>query len=382
MAFRRAAVAIVAAVVTCQPLSAQGVGDDEPFYWRKYAFAAVGGLMLGGVASLSKERESEAVCSSRTCVIAMGATLGSGLGFILGYELDGRARARWRAGPTLPANVEFVELGDAAVAISRADDGVIALNRGSVGLVGGDLRYRSLLAVDQPRAAVLVPSRQYVVVATSSVLLGTPWAGDGADTLSERGAAAVASLGDGALALSEPGAIRRVSLTGEDGGEGIREDERLATEGVSAALVLGGRGQVLWTVSDSTVHARDPRTLAEVGRITLPGRGQRLTVAGSRAIVSMGQDGAALLDISDPGSPRLSTVLSHMDFAYGATSLDGRIYVAAGPQGIFVYEQDTAGGPRRLGVIRELGFAADVIAQDGALWALDRERAHLYRIQP
>jgi hypothetical protein len=171
-----------------------------------------------------------------------------------------------------------------------------------------------------------------------------------------------------------------MGVLGSAAAPSLVEEQTIDLPGLPAAIALGAGGAVVWTLEDSMMVARNPATLAQVGAVSLPGRGASVSFAGPLALVAMGNEGAAMVDISDPTQPSVTTVLTAMEFAYDAVALDGRIYVAAGAQGVFVYDGRGGEDPSREGVIRDTDFAGDLLVREGRLYILDRAANRLYRM--
>jgi len=376
----------LALAVSLQPAALVAQSADEvevPSKWRRWAGAAGGALIMGGIASLTDQADEQArsgVCNTTTCVTSISAMLGAGLGFLLGFEADKRAVRRALEGPTVEVALTSVDLAESPVALVAARTGVVALARDQVFMVDEGMVASGLLQGFPARAATVAMNGDLLVLSSNEQVVGVllPEPADEPSSLLATGASALLTLEDGALAIGEPGRLRRMDLTGSPLAPSLLERETVATRGLPAALTLAGG--VLWTIEDSAVVSRNAATLAEVGRVHLPGRAVSLFVAGPLAMVSMGSGGATMLDVADPASPRVTTALTGMDFAYDAVALDGRLYVAAGQQGIFVY--DAAGGrePARLGVVRDMDFAGDLLVKGGRLYILDRAAGRLFRM--
>jgi len=386
MTTTRVLAACLALAVSVQPaaLTAQSADEVEvPSRWRRWAGAAGGALIMGGVASLTDQADEEArsgVCNTTTCVMSISALLGAGLGFLLGYEADKRAVRRALEGPTVEVALTSVELSESPIALVDAGTGVVALTREWVFLVDEGMRANRLLQGFPARAATVAMDGELLLISSNQQVVGVllPQPADEPSTLLVTGASALLSLEDGALAVGEPGRLRLMDLTGSSRAPSVMETGTVATRGLPAALTLAGG--VLWTIEDSSVVSRNATTLAEVGRVTLPGRAVSLFVAGPLAMVSMGGAGATMLDVANPASPRVTTALTGMDFAFDAVALDGRLYVAAGQQGVFVYDATGGRDPVRLGVVRDMDFAGDLLVKDGHLYILDRAAGRLFRM--
>ncbi len=381
-----AVVLTLALVVQPPSLSAQSAeATEDPSRWRRWALAGAGALVLGGIASFTDQAGDQArtgVCDQTTCVVVVGSLLGAGLGYLLGSEMDKRAVQKYREGPTIDVDLNSVELSEGSTGLVDSRRGVYTLNRVGVDFVDEDLIRSSLIQGFQPRAGAMIMDDALLVLATNTQVLGVqvpdPF-GEPVE-LAGGGAAAVAALDGQSIALGEPGRLQRMAVQGSAASPSLMEEQTIDLTGLPAAIALGAGGAVVWTLEDSTMVARNPATLAQVGAVSLPGRGSSVSFAGPLALVAMGNEGAAMVDISDPTQPALNTVLTAMDFAYDAVALDGRIYVAAGAQGVFVYDGRGGEEPSREGVIRDTDFAGDLLVRDGRLYILDRAANRLYRM--
>ncbi len=381
---RRAVVLPLIALLLAQPLAAQSQ-EEAPTAWRRYAFAAVGAALLGFVASFQKDPEAEdattGFCSTRACVMGVSIPLGAGLGYLLGREFDNRASSRFAEGPSLDLSLQSVELEEAPSALVPAGIGrVVALVRDGAALVDDDLVHRRVAEGLAPRSGAVVPGANLLLLGTNDALFGVDLStASGPVKLSDTGASSIAHIEDRAIAVGEVGRIRRATIGGPGAAPGVTEAASVQLRGVPVSMQVGGGTTALWTLMDSTLVSRDPRTLEELGSLRLPARGTAFRITGRTAVVGMGVAGAALLDLTDPRAPRLLARLEGMRFAYVGTAMDGRAYVAAGAQGVFVFDVTAPDRPRSLGVVRGFGFAADVLVQEGRLFILDRERSELFR---
>lgn len=375
----------VALVVQPAALAAQSdPGFEGASKWRRWALAGAGALVLGGVATFTDQAGDQArtgVCDQTACVVVIGSLLGAGLGFLLGSELDNRADRTAREGPTIDVDMGSVDVLEGATGLVPSRRGVFALGREGVDLVDDNLARSTVVQGFQPRAGALALNEELLILATNARVLGVRVPdplGEPVELLAS-GAASLATLQDGQLTVGEPGRIRRMEVQGSPASPSLMEAGTVATTGLPAAIALGAGGAALWTLEDSVLVARNPTTLAQVGSLSLPGRGVAISLSGPLALVSMGNEGVLMVDVSDPGAPSGGMSMTGMEFAYDAVALDGRLYVAAGAQGIFVY--DTAGGtPTRIGVIRDTDFAGDLLVRDGHLYILDRAANKLHRM--
>lgn len=377
----------LAVALTVQPmaLSAQSAEEDGgTSRWRRWALAGAGAVALGGLATFTDQAGEQArtgVCDTTGCVVAVGSLLGAGLGYLLGSELDKSAVRRAREGPTIDVELAAVDLAEGVTGLLDAERGLFALGREGVDFVDASLVRRALFEGFPARAGALLMDGALLVLASSSEVVGIPLPEPPEEParLLDTGAASLLGLGDADVAVGEPGRLRRMAVGGSALAPSLLEEATAATAGLPAALALGAGGSAVWTLEDSSLVARNPSSLAALGQVSLPGRGVAVTLAGPMALVSMGNQGVAVVDVSDPRAPVAGEVLTGMDFAYDAAALDGRIYVAAGAQGLFVFDA-TGDRPTPLGVIRATDFAGDLLVKDGRLYILDRAAGRLYRL--
>jgi hypothetical protein len=303
------------------------------------------------------------------------------LGYLLGSELDKKAVRRALEGPTVELELSSVDLAETPNRLREAEDGVYALTRDWVFFVDDALTAERILGGFPARAAAVGMEGRLLLLASSDQLVGVPIPGAVEEPvpIASTGAASLETLRGGALAVAQPGSIRRLELTGSALAPSVREGTSVSTVGLAPSLRLAPGGNVLWTLEDSSLVARSPGDLSELGRLELPGRAVAINLAGPLATIAMGDAGAAMVDVSDPRSLAIQHVLTGMDFAYDAAALHRRVYVAAGAQGVFVYDFDGQGTPVKLGVVREPDFSGDLLVRAGRLYILDRAAAKLYR---
>jgi len=95
--------------------------------------------------------------------------------------------------------------------------------------------------------------------------------------------------------------------------------------------------------------------------------------------VALGSAGVAILDLSDPETPREAARWSEARFVYDVALATERLYAGAGPEGVFVIDA-TAVPPRTIGLAFDLGFAATLLSRDGYTYILDRRTSSVRRI--
>lgn len=384
MKLRRVLAASLLALIAVQPtvVAAQAAEQSSsPPIWRRLSLAGAGAALVGGAAAFGAKEQEGSLCGSKACIVSVAAVIGASAGYFIGQEMDLKAYRHSIEGPSLDFGLRTVELEETPIGMVGEGRGILTMSRNQVGMIDEDLRFTPLLSNVQPRAVTVLPGRDYLLVASNTALLGLPLgeAGMGADaerasTLFQQGATTLEPLSSDAVAMGSPGRIRRLSLERPGAAEATGEAE-------SRGLPMGIKMSegVLWSVEDSALVGRDPGTLRELGRASLPGQPRHLSLSGRTAVASMGADGACLVDVSHPGQPSVVGMVREMEFAYAAAMMDGRLYVAGGPQGIFVYDITNPGKPRAVGVARDIGFAGDVLVHDGRLFILDRERSEVHR---
>jgi len=366
--------------VASEPLLAlqAAQGEEAPASWRRWAGAAAGALVVGGMAGFAPDRGEEGFCQSTGCVVGLGAGIGGTLGFLLGSDFDRRALRRHREGPSLSVGLSSAGVGENALALVASQGSLLALTRESVILLDDQLRGVPVPGAEFLRTAALAPSRDRLLLGTSNALLSVAVdIRSVPDTLQRRGVSAVVFLPGGRVVVGEAGRIHLSALVGPT----LREEAAVGVEGVPGALLATGDGGALWSVTDRLLISHDPGTLEPRGELRLPAAGRTLaTGADGLAVVALGGEGVALVELGNGASPRLVSRLGGMEFGYGAALLGTRGYVAAGSQGVFVFDLSDPAAPRPLGVIRGFGFAAEVVVEWGALHVLDRGRGRVYRL--
>lgn len=372
----RIAAALLLAAMLPRPAMGQEPATEEPSAWRRYAFAAAGAAVLGGLATLAKEGHEGAFCASKSCLVPLGVSVGTVVGFLLGADLDQRARARWTGASTI--RVSRAQAGlDSPVRLLEHPQGAVALETGHVTLLTPTLSPRRLLTEPRTRDAVALPARSALIVAADQGIWGLPF-GDGApQRLREDGATALAALSGGDLLVAGRNAIERAALP--SGSLALQGGATATLQGVPVSMAAAG--DVVFVVMDSTFEARRASSLERLGGLTLDAWAADLVLGSGVALVPLGTRGVAVIDVSDPTRPREVARLTNMGQAYAAAVAGDEAYIAGGAQGVFVYDISARASPRLVGVIPDVGLATDVATSGGALWVLDRTGRRVIRIE-
>ncbi|MEV5649329.1 glutaminyl-peptide cyclotransferase [Nocardia sp. NPDC052254] len=135
----------------------------------------------------------------------------------------------------------------------------------------------------------------------------------------------------------------RYESTGMKGGSGVTATDLVTGSPIAKATLPGNlfgegvtlAGSTLWqlTWKDETAFARDPRTLAEKGRVSYDGEGWGLCTRGDRVVMSNGSD---TLTFRDPNTFAVTgsiTLTSHHDARLNELdcAADGSVYANVWP---------------------------------------------------
>lgn len=366
---------LLAASLFPQAAAAQ---QEPPRAWRAIVFSVAGAGILASAAQFAREGHEGAFCSDRTCLTAVGVSVGGFVGFLLGSDLDERARSRWVPAPRLEVPYRSLEvLG--VQRLSPLPGGVAALTTTGVSVLEGEQAPRRLADVTRPRDIALLPGSSLFAVAAEPGLLALRLAGETVDTLLQETVSAVAAVEPGILVLGTRGALRRARVFEAAGGPELRMEAEQTVPYVTPSVQRGRDG--IWILADTVLELREAGTLALTRAVPLGAYSSDLALGEGVALVALGTAGVAVVDIRNPVSSRVVATLTDMTRADAVAVAGREAYVAAGAQGIFVYDLSDPVAPRLAGVRPGLGLAVDVSVSDGALWVLDRRGGRVLRIE-
>jgi len=353
---------------------------------RRFLLATVGAAVGLVPALLATEREdSRGSCMSRSCISAVGASMGAVAGYLLGRDLDRSAAARAARGPALRLPSQRVELDLVPEAVDAYEGGAIVIGRDGIVMVGPDQSVRRRGGTIRGVTSVAaVPAYDAMLAATSSGIYS--FALTGSETQGRmvlRGdGVALQSVAADQVVLSSSNLVRRLRLSGRGPMLELAEEARVEGGGLATALAFAPQAGVLWTLNGDRLVARTTQ-LQEIGNITLPAIGRTISISGGRALVAAGTAGLFLLDVQQPSAPRLLGQVRGIGFVFDAV-LDGdTAYVAGGRSGLLVLDVTDPAAARVVGVASNFGFVSSVaLAPDGQVYVTDREGERLYLVQP
>ncbi|HUH13922.1 MAG TPA: hypothetical protein VMK65_12475 [Longimicrobiales bacterium] len=361
------------------PQAALAQDPEPPKAWRSLAFPAVGAVAFAGLASLAESGHEGAFCAQKSCLMTIGGVSGAIIGFLLGSDLDEKARARWTPAPQLSVAREGGSVPRNTLRLSPHPGGLAALSADGVVLLTPTLSTRVLLADRSVRAVAPLPSEDVILAAADSAVLSVPLEGGAVDTVLLARVTALAATPGGDVILGGRDRLERARLSGGSGGRQLVVSASGPLTGVPLALSAASGGPI-WVAVDTLLEARDPAGLEVLGALALGGYPQDLVVAGRTALLAMGAAGVIVVDVSDPARPREVARLTDARTAHAVAVAGQELYVAGGGQGLFVYRLGGQGATLA-GVVGDLGLVTDVAADASYVWTLDRTGSRVTRLE-
>lgn len=359
---------------------------------RRQWIYAVGGVAFGlgmtAIYSGSNYSKSLGWCSSVKCV-GIFSTLGGGLvGYLIGTELDGKYRQRYRLAPPVEFPSRTRMLRTRATGFELDQDLLAVLGDEGVELItaGPPLEY-----VGHRARGLRDISDVGVRAEAASLLVGT---GTGLYLYSVSGRTeGVRTLGGEVTAVAARGARIAVATTGVLR-IGAPSGDTLVWRADTSALddrAVDLRWQndtLLWVLLESGLHAyavsADSAPI-RLGSLSLTGSAHRLAVGAGTVAVAAGAEGVYLLDTADPAAPRIAAHWTDARFVYDVAfwgaDRDLRVFAAAGPEGLYVLEPGD-GRMTAVGLVSNAGFVAALASGPDALYVLDRTGGVLRRLDP
>ena len=353
---------------------------------RRFLFSALGATiaLVPALLMSRQQQEERGVCTSRTCIVSVGAVMGASAGFLIGRDLDRSAARRNAAGPSIRFPARRVELELVPEEVAAYEGGAIVIGREGIAMVGEDQSVRRRGgAIRGVSDVVALPGRNAVLAATASGIYSFDLSGseEGRVVLREGGATLEAIAEDEVIA-GAPDLVRRLRLSGRGTLLELAEEARAQDGGFSTALAFAPQAGIVWVLGPDRLVARTTQ-LQEVGSVTLPAIGRSLSVSGSRALVAAGGDGMFVVDVGQPSAPRLLGQVQGIGFAFDAVLKGDLAFVASGRNGLLVVDVSDPAAPRVLGAERNLGFVSSLaLAPDGRIYVADREGGRLFLVEP
>lgn len=370
---------LLPALLCSTPLFAQADGTirSDRRKPRRVVLAVVGAL-AGGAAGNFVQRQGETRC--RSCYVGGGAIIGSAVGWIVGRELDESYALRYRGAARL--RIPYLEqtLDGDPVALAARDSLVAVATSAGVTILSStaSLRQQGRRASGiRGIAALDLTSRTHAMaVATpTGLFLFPPSRGPGA-LVREGTIQAVSAAEDVVFFAIGP----RVEWAPLDADSASRWPG-LELHAPPVDLEWDSSRQVLWALTDTLLVALqwggDGLRIASTTRVD--GGGRSLATRGDRLGIAHGSGGVSLLDVSNTGSPRITSTWRGARFVYDVALTDNRLFAGAGPEGVFVIDVSVL-PVRTIGLAFDLGFAADLLSRDDYTYILDRRTSSLRRI--
>lgn len=376
MHLKRAFAAVVLAGLL--PQAALSQSPEPPKPWRSMVFPAVGAVAFAGLASFAESGHEGAFCAEKSCLMTIGGVSGAVVGFLLGSDLDERARARWTPAARLTVARSSGSVPSTTLRLASHPGGVAALSADGVVLLTPTLSTRVLLADRTVRDAAALPGADAFVAVADSAIVSVRLDGGAVDTVLVSRATAVVASGSDEVILGGRDLLQRARLTGA-GDRELTIRQRGTLSGVPLALSAGPGGPV-WVAVDTLLEARDPDGLGPLGSLSLGTWPQDLVVSGNAALLALGGAGVAVVNVADPARPREVARLTEARTAHAVAVSGGELYVAAGGQGLFVYRLSGASATL-VGVVSDLGLVTDVAADGRYVWTLDRRGGRVTRLE-
>lgn len=375
------ALALALSLVPVQPLAAQ---EDGPGGHRKWMYALVGGLVAGVPAAFSNAYfdTGGGGCTKPECFAPIAAAVGATVGLLIGIERDEAAARRHVAGPDTELSARMVELPLEPTGILPFRGGALAVGREGIAVVDESMSVLPVRGVRGLNTATVLGDHNLVVAASSGALFGFDMGSrvSRARRLYSEGAPALTSDGASRVLFGGIGSLRVLRAEGMGTDASLTEEVRASTPDVASDMSWSEEGEVVWVLSRERLEARKAGTLEEVGRLVLPTAPLSVAVDGDLAVAAAGEAGVYVLDLSEPGSPRLVGRYDGVSFARDAAIRGTRAWVAAGDQGLVSLDLGTPSAPAVTGVVRNLGRPTAVIVNEGGLFVLDRESRELRRV--
>lgn len=353
---------------------------------RRFLFSALGATiaLVPALLMSRQQQEERGVCTSRTCIVSVGAVMGASAGFLIGRDLDRSAARRNAAGPSIRFPARRVELELVPEEVAAYEGGAIVIGREGIAMVGEDQSVRRRGgAIRGVSDVVALPGRNAVLAATASGIYSFDLSGseEGRVVLRE-GGATLEAIAEDEVIVGAPDLVRRLRLSGRGTLLELAEEARAQDGGFSTALAFAPQAGIVWVLGPDRLVARTTQ-LQEVGSVTLPAIGRSLSVSGSRALVAAGGDGMFVVDVGQPSAPRLLGQVQGIGFAFDAVLKGDLAFVASGRNGLLVVDVSDPAAPRVLGAERNLGFVSSLaLAPDGRIYVADREGGRLFLVEP
>ena len=350
---------------------------------RRVIYAALGAL--AGVAASSAylfaddDRSMGGTCTRRKCVVPISVGSGTLIGYMVGRESDQLHALRYRGGAPLTPPTVSASTAPAASVLAVRDSLVAVGGMGGVQLfANGD----ALRAVGKRASGVrgiaaldVVPGGSLALGSAAGFYLYPPRTGPG--SLVREGSTTAVAGSPERIYVGVGGRVEAVPA----GADTTRTWPGIDLGTRVAALAFDPARRLVWALTDSSLVALRPAgdSLERVGALAVDAGGRRLTVAGNRVALAMGDGGVHLIDASDPASPKETSRWNVARFVYDVSFAGRRLYAAAGIEGVYVLD---ASSPRleTEGLARELGFAVALASADGYTFVLDRTTASIRRI--
>src|SRR5690606_32503108 len=270
---------------------------------RRFLFSALGATiaLVPALLMSRQQQEERGVCTSRTCIVSVGAVMGASAGFLIGRDLDRSAARRNAAGPSIRFPARRVELELVPEEVAAYEGGAIVIGREGIAMVGEDQSVRRRGgAIRGVSDVVALPGRNAVLAATASGIYSFDLSGseEGRVVLRE-GGATLEAIAEDEVIVGAPDLVRRLRLSGRGTLLELAEEARAQDGGFSTALAFAPQAGIVWVLGPDRLVARTTQ-LQEVGSIALPVIGRSLSVSGSRALVAAGGDGMLVLDVGQP----------------------------------------------------------------------------------
>lgn len=390
-------VPLLAATLTfglvAEPLAAQEAGggvtaeetDHRPSGWRKWVFAAAGGVVFG-VPALTAESLPQEIggCNTSACFGTLATVVGATLGFLIGHELDEKAARRDAVGPTMERASRRVQLPLQPSRVIPHERGALVLGRRGMATVSPELGVREVgQSLRGITAAAVFPEMGSIVASTTSGLYSFDIAGTETTgrLVSERGGQDLEGVDAAALVLGSPDFLRRLTLSGAGVDLDVSETAREPHGGIFSDVVWAPYAGVLWSLTRTRLVGRSPSDLSEIGGVDLPGEARHLAISGDRGMIAAGRNGVYLVDLDDPSSPGLEGKISGMAFAHDVALVGTRGYIAVGDQGLMVVDIADPANVEVEGVLRNMGFVGAVASRGDQVYVLDRRDRRLHVIE-
>lgn len=168
----------------------------------------------------------------------------------------------------------------------------------------------------------------------------------------------------------ENGRIRKSKALPDERPKGKRVKRLEPAGGGEPTGALALDGDTLYLGVSRSIHVIDLQTgvfPGKIAEVTLDRNPERLAVAGDSLYVAAGESGVIIVDVGEPGNPRIKGRYEAVDRAEDVFATDDLLLVAAGSDGLVLLDTSDGAKPGKIGSY-PLEYAWGVVARDGVAY--------------